>query len=136
MSSPESSSSAVRDESNGDLVGGLLTDAKELIDAHVDQLELEVRAEVAALATTIRMTAIAIAACVLAGLLLGQAAAVGLSAATGMPLWASLAIVGGALGIGGVLAYRWRPRVRSLVPTAAIAAIERDVARTVDAVAG
>ena len=45
MSSPESSSSAVRDESNGDLVGGLLTDAKELIDAHVDQLELEVRAD-------------------------------------------------------------------------------------------
>ncbi len=136
MSSPESSSSAVRDESNGDLVGGLLTDAKELIDAHVDQLELEVRAEVAALATTIRKTGIAIAAFVLAGLLLGQAAAVGLSAATAMPLWACLAIVGGAVAMGGALAARRRPRGRAPAPAAAIAAIAGDASRAVEAVAG
>lgn len=136
MSSFEAPSSAVQDESTRDLVGGLLTDAKELIGAHVDQLKLDVRAEVGALATTIRLTGIAIAAFLLAGMLLAQAAAVGLSAATQLPLWACLAIVGAALAAGGALAYRRRPRGRSLVPTAAIAAIEGDVARAAAAVAG
>lgn len=136
MPSSESSSSAVRDESARDLVGGLLTDAKELLDAHVDQLKLEVRTEIGSLATTIRMTAIALAAFVLAGLLLGQAAAIGLRAATRMPSWACLAIVGGAVAVGGALAYRRRARVRSPMPTAAIAAIEGDVARAVEVVAG
>lgn len=121
-----------RDESTGELVGGLLTDAKDLISAHVEHLELEFRAELTTLTETIKRTGIAIAAFVVVGLLLGEGAALGLVAATGLPSWAAFTIVAAVVAIIGTLVYRRRPRV-DLVPSTAIAAIERDVERVVQA---
>jgi len=42
-----------RDESTSDLLGGLLSDAKDLITAHGEQMKLEVRGEVRKLKETI-----------------------------------------------------------------------------------
>lgn len=132
--SANASASRTPDETTAELVGGLLTDARDLASAHVDQLKLEVRAEVGSMTETITRTGIAIAAFVLVGLLLGQAAAFGLAAATGLPVWASFGLVGTAVAIAGLLVYRSRPRSVDLVPREAMAAIGRDVDRVVAAV--
>ncbi len=128
------SRSSPRDESTTDLVVGLLTDAKDLAAAHADQLKLEFRTEVRSLMETIKLTGVAIAAVVLAGLLLGQAAALGLSAATGLPAWASFAAVGALAAVAGYLTYRSRPAAVDLVPSAAISSLKRDVERVSDVV--
>jgi hypothetical protein len=121
------------EESTSELLGGLLTDAKDLVAAHVEHLELEFRGELGSLAETIKRTGIAIATFVIVGVLLGLCAASGLSAATGLPAWASFGIVSVVVAIIGLLVYRRRPASVDLVPRAAIAAIGRDVERVVDA---
>lgn len=127
-----------RNESTTDLIGGLLSDAKDLASAHADQLKLELKEEVGALKDTIKLTGIAIAAVVLAGLLLTQALVYGLTAASGLPLWASYAIVGAVAAVVGFLAYRGRPEGKGadLVPDESISSIKRDLKRVADAVDG
>ncbi|HVV83277.1 MAG TPA: phage holin family protein [Kofleriaceae bacterium] len=138
MMSKEGSGTArpPRDESTKDLLGGVLSDAKELVAAHGEQIKLEVRSEIRALKETIILTGIAAGAVVLAGLLLGHAAALGLAALTGLPMWASYGLVGGGLATGGYVLYRSRPPMQEadLVPEDSIASIKRDVARVADAV--
>ncbi|MCE9579391.1 MAG: phage holin family protein [Deltaproteobacteria bacterium] len=120
---------AVRDESTLDLLGGVLTDAADLVAAHGERIKLEVRVEVRALQQTIIVTGIAIATVVLAGLMLAEAAALGLTAATGLPLWLGHAALGVALAITGAVLYRQRAPSVDLVPSDAIAEVKRDVAR-------
>lgn len=136
MLSPDGTSArrSPRDESTTDLVGGLLTDAKDLAAAHADQLKLEFRNEVRSLTDTIKLTGVAIAAVVLAGLLLGQAAALGLAVATGLPPWATFGLVGLVVAIGGYLIYRSRPAGVDLVPSQAISSLKRDVERVADVI--
>ena len=122
-----------REESTGDLVGGLLSDAKELVSAHGQQLKLEVKSEVASLTETIKLTGIAIAAVVLSGLLLSQAVALGIAAASGLPLWACYGLVGAVLAIAGYVVLRSRPASVDLVPSDALSSIKRDVQRVADA---
>lgn len=122
-----------RDESTTDLLGGLLADAKDLVSAHGEQLKLEVKSEVATLTDTIKLTGIAIAAVVIAGLLLSQALSLGLVALTGLPPWAAYAIVGVVVASIGYLVYRSRPASVDLVPSEALSSIKRDVQRVSDA---
>ncbi len=123
-----------RDESTSDLVGGLLADAKDLVTAHGEHLKLELKSEVASLTDTIKMTGIAIAAVVLAGLLLAHAVALALMAATGLPDWACYGLVGAVLAAAGYLVYRSRPPSVDLVPSDALSSIKHDVQRVADAI--
>jgi hypothetical protein len=123
-----------RNESTSDLLGGLLTDAKELAKAHGDHLKLEVRHEVHSLTETIKLAAIAVGAVVLAGLLIAHALALGLSALTGLPEWASYGIVGVVFAVVGYLFYRSRPPSVDLVPSEALGSIKRDAERVKNAI--
>ena len=122
------------DEGAAALLAGVVADAKDLAAAHGEKLKLEVREELVSLRNTIKVTGAATAVIVVAGLLIAQALAHGLVAATGWPLWAGLGIVGGLLAtIGYAIARRPRPGL-DLVPVDAIAAVKRDVRRIEKAV--
>jgi len=117
------------------LLGGLLDDARELVSTRARLTKLEVREELGELKGTIQSTGIALAAVVLAGLLLTQAAALGLSAAADIPLWASSAILGVLVAIAGYVAFRRKSPANKidLVPSEAIAGARHDLERIADA---
>jgi hypothetical protein len=117
-----------------ELLGGLLSDAKDLASAHAAQLKLEVRGELDSLKDTIKLVGVAIAAVVLAGGLIAHALALALTDASGLPPWASFGIVGIAAAIAGYVAYRRRPPAADLVPSDAISAVRRDVEHIAEAV--
>ena len=82
----------------GELIGGVLDDARELASAEIDKL----KAEAKQVGETAKLTGIAIAFLVTAAVLIGSGAAFGIAAA-GLPLWAAFLIVGGVFAILGVL---------------------------------
>jgi hypothetical protein len=123
-------------EPTSELIGNLLSDTKDLISAHAGRFRHEVREELGALQNAIKLTGITIAGALLAGLLLTQALVFGLTAATGLPLWASFAIVGAVAGLVGYAAYRKRAPTSQvdLIPEQSIAAVKRDVERIASSV--
>lgn len=117
------------------LLGGLLSDAKDLVSNHGKLVKLEVREELGELKQTIQRTGIAIASVVLAGLLLAQAAAFGLADATDWPVWAGFLIVGVLLAIIGYVTWRGHGRAHEidLVPDKSIARAKHDLEHVADA---
>jgi hypothetical protein len=125
-----------REQDTGDLLGGLLADAKDLVVAHGERMKLEVRGELASLKDTMKLVGFAVGAVVLAGVLAAQAIALGLAAAFGLPTWAGYAIIAAIAAVGGYLMYKRRPASHhiDLVPEDAINGVKRDAQRVSDAV--
>jgi Putative Actinobacterial Holin-X, holin superfamily III len=125
-----------RGEGTADLLGGLVTDAKELVSTHAQRIKVEVRQELDSLKTTIKLTGAATAAIVLAGLLITQGIVFGLTAATGLPLWAGFGLVGAAFVVVAYAAFRKRlPRADiDLVPEESMANVKRDAEQIAAAV--
>lgn len=117
-------------EPTTDLLSEIMSDAKELATGHSERIKLEIRQELEALKSVIRMTGVFIAAVVLGGVLLAQALGFGLAELTGWPLSASFAGVGLVLAIAGYAAYRSaRSQSADLVPEESLAAAKNDVKR-------
>src|SRR5690349_2307573 len=114
-----------RDGSATDLLGGLITDAKDLVVAHGERMKLEVRDELGGLKDWIKLVGIAVAA-----------VAVGLAAATGMPVWAGYAIVAVVAAVAGYIAFKRRPPTHEidLVPERSIRDAKRDAKMVTSAV--
>jgi hypothetical protein len=132
MSPPDRNSdvrpSSPRDGSATELVGGLITDAKDLVVAHGERIKLEVRDELHALKDTMKLVGIAVGAVTVASILVGHAIALGLAAASGLPFWASYAIVAIVAVIAGVLVLKRRPPTSQidLVPEQSLRDVKRD----------
>lgn len=126
----------VREEPTGQLIGGLVSDVKDLVVTHGQRIKGEVGHELDALKSTIKLTGLATSAIVLAGILLAQAIVFGLEAAFGLPLWAGFGSVGGALAIVGYVVLRQRNTGSEidLVPEQSMAAVSRDAGRIADAI--
>ncbi len=122
-------------ESATSLLSGVLNDARDLMTTHAKMVKVEVKEELGELKHTIQRTGIALAAVILAGLLITQAAALGLSAAANIPLWASSLILGVAIAIAGYVVIRGRaPKEEiDLVPSDSIARARRDLDRVAKA---
>ena len=82
----------------GELIGGVIDDARELASAELDKL----KAEAKQVGETAKITGIALGFLIAAVVMLGMAASFGMSSA-GLPLWAAFLIVGVVLGAAGVL---------------------------------
>jgi hypothetical protein len=109
------------DEGTLALAVGLVADARELIEAHVASLRLEIDDGLAAVARNVTRMASALVAAGVAAVLLGLAAVAGLAAA-GMPAWLAHLLVGvvllaiaAALVLRTALELRRRRPVRRLV---------------------
>ena len=127
---------SMRDEPSADLLGGVLVDAQELIVAHGEGMKLEVRDELRSLKGVMKLVGVVVGWVVVAGMLASQALVFGLTAAPGLPLWASYAIVAVLAGLAGHLVYRRRPDADEvdLVPERSLEGVKRDARRLADVV--
>jgi hypothetical protein len=119
------------DASVVELVARILGDARDLAMAHLDGIRQEVRVEASNLATTVRFTSVMLCVATVALIFAGLAAVYGITAASGLPLWASCLIMS-AVFLATALIIREANRRRrvagdeDLVPQHGIAKIKRD----------
>lgn len=118
------------DESIGELLTGVLHDARDLAVAHVDGLRLEVRDELTQAKRVAVIAAVALAVISIAALLAMIAIAAALATYTALPTWAAYAIVAGALVLlaGGfaLWARARRPREVTAAPRRELEAAKED----------
>lgn len=119
-----------------ELLGGVITDAKDLVVAHGERIKLEIRDELRGLKTTIKLVGIAVAAVAVAAILAGQALAIGLATATGLPVWAAYAIVAVVATVAGYIVLSRRPPTEQidLVPETALRDAKRDAKMVAQAI--
>lgn len=91
-----------QDEQAGQLISGVLSDARDLAAAEVDKLKAEAITKAKDVGDDIKLAAIAMLILTVAVILAGVAIALGLTA-LGVPGWLSFAIVAIACGITGVV---------------------------------
>jgi len=88
---------ALRDDDAGDLISGVISDAKDLASAEIDKL----KAEVSEVGKKAKIAGVGLGFLIVAAVMLGQALAFGMIA-LGIPAWgafAILAVVTAACGI-------------------------------------
>jgi hypothetical protein len=136
MSSTETNDALPREEPTTDLLGGLVSDAKDLVLAHGEHVKLEVRDELRALKDAVKRIAIALGVVVIGGLLAAHAIALAIAAVTGSPVWLGYAVLAVIAGVVGYVVLRTKPDNKQidLVPEDAIADAKRDVKRVADAI--
>jgi len=91
-----------QDDQAGQLISGVLSDARDLAVAEVDKLKAEAITKVKDVGDDIKLAAIAMLILTVAAVLLGIALALGL-AALGVPAWLAFAIVAVACAVTGVV---------------------------------
>jgi hypothetical protein len=90
------------DEQAGQLISGVLSDARDLAVAEVDKLKAEALQQVRDVGEEAKILSVAAALLALAALMLGGAIALGLTAA-GLPAWLALGLVAIAYGGTGAI---------------------------------
>ena len=88
----------LRDDDAGDLISGVISDARELAVAEVDKL----KAEVKQVGRSAKIAGVGLGFLIAATVMLGQALAFGLIA-LGVPAWAAFAIVAAITTLCGVV---------------------------------
>ena len=89
---------ALRDDDAGDLITGVISDARELAVAEVDKL----KAEISQVGRKAKIAGIGLGFMIAAAVLLGQALGFGL-VALGVPAWAAFAILAAITTLCGVV---------------------------------
>lgn len=119
-----------------ELLGGVITDAKDLVVAHGERIKLEMRDELRGLKATIKLVGVAVAAVAVAASLAAHALALGLAALTGLPAWAAYAIVAVVAIIAGAIVLSRRPPTEQidLIPENSLEDAKRDAKRLAEAV--
>jgi hypothetical protein len=116
-------------ESTIELIGGLVSDAKDLAAAHVEGLRLEVKQELADLKTATAYAAAAAAVFAVAALLAAFSLVQALWLYTSLPSWAAYLIIAALFAVGGVILVQIRarkPRDIDLVPESELSNLKRD----------
>jgi hypothetical protein len=93
------------DEQAGELISGVLSDARDLAVAEVDKLKAEAITKVKGVGEEIKLASVGLLILTVAAVLLGIALAQGL-AALGLPAWLAFAVVAAACGLTGGLFLR------------------------------
>lgn len=88
----------LRDHDAGDLISGVVQDARELAVAEIDKL----KAEVKQIGRSAKIAGVGLGFMIAAAVLLGQALGFGL-VALGLPAWAAFAILAAITAICGVV---------------------------------
>jgi hypothetical protein len=88
----------LRNDDAGDLITGVLSDARELAGAEIDRL----KAEVKQVGQSAKIAGVGLGFLIAATVLLGQALGFGL-VALGVPEWAAFAILAAVTTLGGVV---------------------------------
>ena len=124
-------------DSTTSLLGGVVSDMRDLMAAHAERAKIEAKGELGNLKRTIQVTGIAVASIVVSAVMLGCALALGL-VALGVPAWAGFGLVAIVAGIGGYIAIKRRPAGEDsdLVPEKSISAMRQDAERLAEAVRG
>jgi hypothetical protein len=109
-----------------ELLRGAVGDARDLAIAHLDGMRLEAREELGHLKKAAKLSAVAIASCSVAALVLAGAATQALQLV--MPSWAAHLIVAIVLGGAGAIAFTVMKREKDidLVPEKELAKTARD----------
>lgn len=109
-----------------ELLRGAVGDARDLAMAHLDGMRLEAKEELRHLKKAARLSAVAIAACSVATLVLAGAATQALQLV--LPSWAAHLIVAAVLAITGAIAFAVMNRQHDLdlVPETELARTARD----------
>jgi hypothetical protein len=96
-----------------ELVGGIFTDTRDLVGAHIDQIRRESKESVEDLGDSLRAAALAAAAMVVTLVAVSHALAITMIA-LGLPAWAAYwVVVVLAAGVAGVMLLRARGKAKS-----------------------
>ena len=93
----------------GQLISGVLSDARDLATAEVDKLKAEAITQVKEVGEEVKVISVGLLILTVAAVMLASAISLGI-AALGAPPWLAFLIVAAACGITGVLFLRLRPR--------------------------
>jgi hypothetical protein len=96
-----------RDEAPGQLISGVLSDARDLAVAEVDKLKAEAITQVKEVGEEAKLISVAALILAIAAMMLAVAFALGL-ARLGLPAWSAFGIVAIAYGVTGTVFLKWR----------------------------